>query len=119
MQLDLKIAGINRQLLSEAISRGREGIAYVLSLMEKAQKAPRVEFKDSVPITENISIPIFRRHILFRSGAYNVKLIEAETGVKVWLIYDSVHDILLSASSLPSYFPFIRNENPEVCAIFN
>ncbi|KHN88242.1 Polyribonucleotide nucleotidyltransferase 1, mitochondrial [Toxocara canis] len=83
MQLDLKVAGISRKLLNEAIARGREGIAHVLLLMEKAQKAPRPEFKDCVPVIENIAIPIFRRHILFRSGAYNVKLIEAETGVKI------------------------------------
>ncbi|CAK5015165.1 unnamed protein product [Meloidogyne enterolobii] len=41
------------------------------------------EMKSSVPIIELMQLPIYKRPILFRSGAYNAKLIEAETGVKV------------------------------------
>ncbi|CAK5048317.1 unnamed protein product [Meloidogyne enterolobii] len=77
MQMDLKI------LFREALKRGQSGIEHVLALMRAEIPEPRPEMKSSVPIIELMQLPIYKRPILFRSGAYNAKLIEAETGVKV------------------------------------
>uniref|UniRef100_A0A915M859 polyribonucleotide nucleotidyltransferase n=1 Tax=Meloidogyne javanica TaxID=6303 RepID=A0A915M859_MELJA len=83
MQMDLKICGIPLKVFREALKRGQSGIEHVLSLMRAEIPEPRPEMKSSVPIIELMQLPIYKRPILFRSGAYNAKLIEAETGVKV------------------------------------
>lgn len=84
MQMDLKVPGISLQILKEALLKGQRGIEHMLTLMGEVQSSPRVEFKSSVPVVETMSLPSFRQHILFRSGGFNAKLIDAETGVKVF-----------------------------------
>lgn len=83
MQMDLKICGLPTNVFCEALQRAKIGLEHVLSLMRVAIPEPRPEFKSSVPIIELMQMPLYNRPILFRSGAYNAKLIEAETGVKI------------------------------------
>ena len=83
MQLDVKINGLNKQQLSEALESGHKGILQILQLMNEAISEPRSKFKDVVPVIELMDAPLFKRSVLFRSSAYNAKLIESETGVKV------------------------------------
>uniref|UniRef100_A0A183BWW5 Polyribonucleotide nucleotidyltransferase n=1 Tax=Globodera pallida TaxID=36090 RepID=A0A183BWW5_GLOPA len=83
MQMDIKICGLPFGVLREALERGRKGIDHVLALMRATVAEPRSEFKTSVPIIETMPLPAFKRAVLFRSGGYKSKLLEAETGVKV------------------------------------
>ncbi|MFH4974027.1 hypothetical protein AB6A40_000736 [Gnathostoma spinigerum] len=83
MQLDCKLPGISSAQMHEAIIRGKEGIDLLLKMMSEVQAVPRREFKSSVPVIDTVSLPIFKRQILFRNGGYNAKLIQAETGVKI------------------------------------
>lgn len=84
MQLDMKIDGITLSQLNLTLKLGRKAYDEILKKMNLAIKQPRDEFKTSVPIMETIELPAYyKRSILFKNGAYNVKLIEAETGVKV------------------------------------
>jgi hypothetical protein len=53
--------------------------------MAAASAEPRPAFKPSVPVIELLPVPGYRRALLFRSAAYQAKLIEAETGVKVFV----------------------------------
>lgn len=83
MQMDLKICGLPTKIFCEALQRAQTGLEHVLALMRAIIPEPRSEFKSSVPIIELMQMPLYKRPILFRSGAYNAKLIEAETGVKI------------------------------------
>uniref|UniRef100_A0A914I316 Polyribonucleotide nucleotidyltransferase n=1 Tax=Globodera rostochiensis TaxID=31243 RepID=A0A914I316_GLORO len=83
MQMDIKICGLPFGVLRETLERGRKGIDHVLALMRATVAEPRSEFKTSVPIIETMPLPAFKRAVLFRSGGYKAKLLEAETGVKV------------------------------------
>ncbi|CAI4220663.1 unnamed protein product [Auanema sp. JU1783] len=89
LQLDVKILGLTRQQLTESLIRGREGVDYVLEKMAVMRDRPRAEFKSSVPVIETVPIEIYKRHTLFRGGAMNVKLIEAETGAKITMEDDA------------------------------
>ncbi|TKR71972.1 hypothetical protein L596_019500 [Steinernema carpocapsae] len=83
MQLDLKIKGLPKSVISDALKRGKDGINHVLGKMRETIAESRPAFKDSVPVIEKIDVNGFQRAVLFRSAGFNVKLIEAETGVKV------------------------------------
>ncbi|PAV65442.1 hypothetical protein WR25_12532 [Diploscapter pachys] len=83
MQLDVKTLGLTRKQLKESLEVGDRGVKFVLGKMRAAISGPRVQFKPTVPVVEVVSIEHFKRLILFRNGAYNLKLIEAETGVKI------------------------------------
>lgn len=79
----MKICGITLKQLKASLKKARKAHEHILAKMDKAIDVPRNEFKISVPIMETMELPAYyKRVILFKSGAYNAKLIEAETGVK-------------------------------------
>lgn len=83
MQLDVSIPGLTIELLEQCLDKGRKGLNYILGLMKEELPAPRKQFKESVPVMESMQIMGAQRSILFRAGAYNAKLISAETGAQV------------------------------------
>lgn len=83
MQMDLKVPGMKPETIVEVLSKARKGLNLILDLMKKAQPLCRNHFKSTVPVFETIPVAVYQRHILFRSGGYNVKLIESETGAKI------------------------------------
>jgi polyribonucleotide nucleotidyltransferase len=83
MQLDLKTGGLTPKQLTESLEAARKGIDHVLDKMNAAIDKPRETFKPTVPIMESYSMDSNKRSILYRNGGYNVKLIQAETGVKI------------------------------------
>ncbi|KAL3990290.1 polyribonucleotide nucleotidyltransferase [Acanthocheilonema viteae] len=89
MQLDLKVPGIKPEMLMESLERARDGLEHLLQLMSKAQPRWRNHFKNTVPVHETIPVAVYKRHIIFRSGGYNAKLIESETGAKISIEDDS------------------------------
>lgn len=95
MQLDLKVPGIKPEMVMESLEQAKNGLKHLLQLMSKAQPRCRDHFKSTVPVHETIPIAIYKRHIIFRSGGYNAKLIESETGAKVILFYNSQNCFLL------------------------
>ncbi|CAD6196784.1 unnamed protein product [Caenorhabditis auriculariae] len=83
IQLDMKIPGMTRKQLSEAMAAGQKGVDFVLNKMNAVRSKPREEFKSTVPVFEHLKMEPFRRANLFRNGAYNAKMIETATDVKI------------------------------------
>jgi polyribonucleotide nucleotidyltransferase len=83
MQLDVSIPGISTKVLEACLTKARTAIDQILKTMNKALPKPRSQFKSSVPVMETLVIPGSQRSILFRSNAYNAKLIGTETGAQV------------------------------------
>jgi len=82
MQLDVSIPGISIDLLKFCVKKSRIGLDTILGLMNKALPKPRSQFKKSVPVMESVILPSTQRSILFRSNAFNAKLIGTETGAQ-------------------------------------
>lgn len=70
-------------LVRKSLERGRTAIDYCLGKMSEALPTPRQTFKPCVPLLEQVLLRQHQRSALFRNGAMNAKLIEAETGVQV------------------------------------
>lgn len=83
MQLDLKLPGISKQIVSEALKRGVKGKKHVLDIMARTLPAPRPSIKEGGPMSEDIPVPAHKRAQFIGAGGYNVKTIEAETGVQM------------------------------------
>ncbi|CAJ0927590.1 unnamed protein product, partial [Mesorhabditis belari] len=97
MQMDVKIPGLTRKQLSEAIRRGKSGVDFMLSKMANAQENPRNEFKSSVPVLETLKVDPYKRSNIFRNGGLIAKTIEAATGVRI-----SIDDETQLALTAPS-----------------
>ncbi|CAJ0578424.1 unnamed protein product, partial [Mesorhabditis spiculigera] len=83
MQMDIKVPGITRKQLSEAVEKGKQGVEYVLDKMAEVQPKPREKFKETVPVIETMQLEPYKRAIIFRNQGFVAKAIEAETRVRI------------------------------------
>lgn len=83
LQMDIKIAGINREILEQALAQAREGRMHILGHMMETISAPSKELSKYAPkiLTIHIS-PEKIRDVIGPSGRTINKIIE-ETNVKI------------------------------------
>ncbi|MEK4851632.1 polyribonucleotide nucleotidyltransferase [Paenibacillus sp. FSL H7-0756] len=83
IQMDIKIDGIDRKILQEALEQAREGRMFILGKMNEAIAAPRPSLSKYAPKIIIINInPDKIRDVIGAGGKIINKIIE-ETGVKI------------------------------------
>jgi polyribonucleotide nucleotidyltransferase len=83
IQMDIKIDGINRKVLQEALEQAREGRLHILEKMASLIAEPKKELSQYAPKILTMSIsPDKIRDVIGPSGRIINKIIE-ETGVKI------------------------------------
>lgn len=83
IQMDIKIDGIDRQILSEALAQAKEGRMHILSKMTEVMKTPREQLSQYAPKITTMHInPDKIRDVIGAGGKIINKIIE-ETGVKI------------------------------------
>jgi polyribonucleotide nucleotidyltransferase len=82
-QLDTKIAGISRQVMTEALERARQARQHILGEMAKALPQPREELSQYAPKIVTIKIPVKRIGDLIGPGGKVIKQIQEDTGANI------------------------------------
>ncbi|UVI32548.1 polyribonucleotide nucleotidyltransferase [Paenibacillus spongiae] len=83
IQMDIKIDGISREILSEALEQAREGRMHILGKMTEVMQAPRTALSPYAPKIVIMQInPDKIRDVIGAGGKIINKIIE-ETGVKI------------------------------------
>lgn len=83
IQMDIKIDGIDRQILSEALAQAKEGRLHILSKMTEVMNTPREQLSQYAPKITTMHInPDKIRDVIGAGGKIINKIIE-ETGVKI------------------------------------
>jgi len=83
IQLDTKTNGLTKEIIKEALSRGRKGRLEILEIMKQALPAPRPELSKYAPRIESFRIdPEKIRDVIGTGGKVINKIIE-ETGVSI------------------------------------
>ncbi|MEC0240481.1 polyribonucleotide nucleotidyltransferase [Paenibacillus dokdonensis] len=83
IQMDIKIDGIDRQILQEALKQAKEGRMFILGKMMEAIKQPRESLSPYAPKIDVMNInPDKIRDVIGAGGKIINKIIE-ETGVKI------------------------------------
>ena len=82
LQMDIKIGGLSKQILSEALQQAKEGRKHILGKMAEAITAPAALSKFAPQIFKLKVNPDKIRDVI-GSGGKNIKRIVAETGVKI------------------------------------
>lgn len=83
LQMDIKIAGINSQIMAEALEQARKGRLYILSLMEKALPAARPEISAHAPRIIQIKINPDKIRDVIGPGGKMIRSLVEETGAKI------------------------------------
>ncbi|HEX5706723.1 MAG TPA: polyribonucleotide nucleotidyltransferase [Pyrinomonadaceae bacterium] len=83
LQMDIKIAGINAQIMAEALEQARKGRMHILSVMEKAMPEPREEMSPYAPRIITIKINPDRIRDVIGPGGKIIRALVEETGAKI------------------------------------
>ena len=83
LQMDIKISGIDRRILTDALEQAREGRLHILGEMNRAIDAPRKGLSRFAPRFVAYKIAESRIRDLIGPGGKNIKGIVEKTGAKV------------------------------------
>ncbi len=83
MQMDIKIAGITREIMAQALAQAKEGRAHILGEMAKALGEVRTELSAHAPRIETLQIDKSKIREVIGTGGKVIREIVAETGAKV------------------------------------
>jgi len=93
LQMDIKITGVNREIMAAAINQAKEGRLYILKEMSKAISEPRKELSDHAPKIVTLYINKDKIRDLIGPGGKNIKSIVEATGVQINVTDDGKVDI--------------------------
>ena len=85
VQMDIKIKGLRKEIMKEALQQAKEGRLYILEKMYQAIPEPRKEVSPYAPKIEIITIPEDKALTVIGPGGKNVKEFRDKMGVSVWV----------------------------------
>jgi len=98
LQMDIKIAGITKEIMAKALEQAKAGRAHILGEMTKALGSARTELSAHAPRIETIQIDKSKIRDVIGTGGKVIREIVAETGAKVDIDDEGV--IKISSSDL-------------------
>jgi len=98
LQMDIKIGGINAQIMVEALEQAKKGRLHILGAMEKAIAEPRTEISALAPRIIQIKINPDKIRDVIGPGGKMIRSIVEETGAKIDVSDDGTISIATSSS---------------------
>lgn len=83
IQMDIKIAGIDREVLEKALERARLGRLHILDKMMETIQVPREELSPYAPSILSMMVPVDKIRTVIGSGGKTINGIIEQTGVKI------------------------------------
>ncbi|NPA32336.1 MAG: polyribonucleotide nucleotidyltransferase [Aquificae bacterium] len=85
VQMDIKVKGITKEIMLDALMQAKRGRLHILEKMYEAIPEPRKEANPYTPVVEVLQVPEEKAPLIIGPGGSTVKNIYDETGVKVWV----------------------------------
>ncbi|MBI4525166.1 MAG: S1 RNA-binding domain-containing protein, partial [Deltaproteobacteria bacterium] len=82
-QMDIKISGVNREIMREALYQAREGRIGILEIMDRTISAPRQEISGHAPRIITLKVRPEKIREIIGPGGKEFRGIVEETGVKI------------------------------------
>jgi polyribonucleotide nucleotidyltransferase len=83
LQMDIKIGGLSREILKQAMEQARRGRLFLLDKMDAALEGARVERSKYAPRIETVMIPTDKIRDLIGKGGATIRGIVEQTGAKI------------------------------------
>jgi polyribonucleotide nucleotidyltransferase len=83
IQMDIKVKGLTRALMLEALEQAREGRLHILGKMLEALPAPRPELSKYAPRIETLKVKPEQIRLIIGPGGKTIKGIVDQTGVTI------------------------------------
>lgn len=83
IQTDMKIPGLPLKIVYESLQKATDAKSRIIDIMNECINAPRLEVKDSWPVSESMNIDPQKRQKIIGPSGIHVKQIFLETGVQI------------------------------------
>jgi polyribonucleotide nucleotidyltransferase len=83
LQMDIKIGGLTREILQQAMEQARRGRLFLLDKMDAVLDGPRQERSQYAPRIETVQIPTDKIRDLIGKGGATIRGIIEQTGAKI------------------------------------
>ena len=83
LQMDIKIAGVTREIMQQALAQAKDARMQILDVMSAAMPQPRESLSDFAPRMESIKIAVDKIGAVIGPGGKNVRALQDDHGVKV------------------------------------
>ncbi len=88
LQMDIKIAGITREIMSQALEQARQARLFILEKMLEVIPEPRPTLKPHAPRMIVIQIPVDKIGAVIGPGGKTIRAIQEETDTKIDIMED-------------------------------
>jgi polyribonucleotide nucleotidyltransferase len=122
LQMDIKITGINEEIMRAALEQAREGRLHILREMAKALSGARAELGEFAPRIETFRIPTEKIREVIGTGGKVIREIVEKTGAKVNIEDDGTVKVASSdGNSIRAAINWIKSiaSDPEVGQIYD
>jgi polyribonucleotide nucleotidyltransferase len=99
LQMDIKIAGINAQIMAEALEQAKKGRMHILGVMEQSIAAPRPDISAYAPRIIQIKINPDKIRDVIGPGGKIIRSLVEETGAKIDVSDDGTISIATASGS--------------------
>jgi polyribonucleotide nucleotidyltransferase len=83
LQMDIKIGGINAQIMAEALEQAKQGRFFILDKMQEIISTPRTEISAYAPRIFSIQIPVDKIRDIIGPGGKTIRGLVEKTGCKI------------------------------------
>tara|TARA_A100001015_G_scaffold290622_1_gene363882 strand:+ start:2571 stop:4646 length:2076 start_codon:yes stop_codon:yes gene_type:complete len=99
LQLDIKIEGLSKEILVDALQQAKEGRFHILDKMNEVIDVPRQEVTDRAPKVETIMIKPEKVGLLIGPGGKQIKKIEEDTKAVVYVVDGDKGEVSISGKN--------------------
>jgi polyribonucleotide nucleotidyltransferase len=121
LQMDIKITGINEEIMRVALDQAKGGRLHILGEMAKALTGARAELGEFAPRIETLKIPTDKIREVIGTGGKVIREIVEKTGAKINIEDDGTVKVASSdANSIKAAIAWIKSiaTDPEVGQIY-
>jgi polyribonucleotide nucleotidyltransferase len=122
IQMDIKIAGLSRDILSRALEQAKEGRKFILGKMLETLQSPRADLSKYAPRITTIKVKPDQIRLVIGPGGKTIKGIIDQTGVSIDVEDDGTVNVASSDSdAVKKALDIIRGltAEPEIGAVYD
>ncbi len=83
LQMDIKIKGVTREIMAQALTQAQAGRYHILDKMEQAIASPRTDLSQHAPRLHVVDVPVDKIRDIIGPGGKTIRSITEETGCDI------------------------------------
>src|SRR5690606_29188664 len=83
LQMDIKVQGLTRKILEDALDQAREARLHILNEMDKVLPAPRSDISRYAPRIETVQVKVDKIRDIIGPGGKMIRAITEQTGAQI------------------------------------